>query len=1258
MKKIISVVLALMMLFSMLTTVSAATVENLTAYVPNPAEMVLEVAVSARKSGETDYTSALAIRGIHEADGYTEVGVDYKATLNMEPVRNLFDGEVVNIVLANDQAAQAEFNAGIVKTTVKVVIDYPTAAIAKADLNSAGVLDAGSIFSQKSRNIIGNKVTITYENAENLTVADIAANKEAYLKDISFTLDNAIAYASPGSHKVSVTLSGSTTIDFSPSKDQVINYMGGSSYIVNYTEDVLEHTLEVVPLVPATCISEGSTEGVKCATHDSYTCGALGTVEPTPIPMISHMLFSVPRIAPTCASVGMEAHDTCSFCKKDFVNGTERAHDSLIIPVSSDHTGLVTIPGTPADCTKAGLTDGQKCTTCGKVTVVQTVIPATGHSEETIPAVPADCITDGKTEGKQCSVCDVILVAQTVVPATGHDFGEWTVTRPATELEKGEQQRTCNNCGTVETAEIPKLTHTHVIDPKLDVITQQPTCTETGLKQQYCGCGEAVGTPVSVPALNHANAISEVPEIPATCVTAGTVRHYVCGLCNATFRDAAAKKPLNVITAPINPRNHGGNEVVIPAVPATCEEKGLTEGKKCSACNVVTEKQRVEPKKQHDLFVVPEESATCEENGVAEHKHCRMCNKDFKMNGNAEIKEKDFIIPATGHKYGTMDIITPPGETTPGEGKYVCQNDSTHVKNVVIKATGHIHNETKEEIITPATCDTTGLKRVVYTCCGEVKEDNIVVPEKAHTPVFVPTVDATCHAEGVAAHYKCADCGKLFASVDMTEEITAPARLDKKEHNHIKISETREEIIKQCPFCQEIIRIKKENNPDADIKGHGGFKDERDNDRADVHKKDNKDVKTETNIKIEKREEVSEQLDIHIPENAAEEKVVFDITIEKETKIKNNATGAEETEREIISRTEDLVIIEIMIPPAMRGMVDYVVHRLHIEEDGTEVPEVLTTRENAHGEYIELDLENHKIVLHVRRFSEYAVVGYNEVVNPPAETTSTSTLYTVTFKANGGTVVNGVNVRRGAKITAPETTREGYIFDGWYTNTTFTTKFDFDTPITRSITLYANWIEESKTPMAPADFDKFVDLGGYEWAEVAINYLAYTGVIKGVTDTTYEPGMGIKRGDVALLMVRQFGLESDAAEEFEDILVDYYRDACRIGKAHGILLGVNEDNTLYEPERTILREEMAALIVRSLVTMGHIDNPTSTDVSKYADAEDIEEYAVPYVAYLTEAGIVQGDPSGEFRPKDTITRAEAAQIIYNLYKLDIEGLLD
>ena len=45
-----------------------------------------------------------------------------------------------------------------------------------------------------------------------------------------------------------------------------------------------------------------------------------------------------------------------------------------------------TIPGKAATCTEAGLTDGQKCTTCGKTTLEQTTIEALGHDWNTVLA--------------------------------------------------------------------------------------------------------------------------------------------------------------------------------------------------------------------------------------------------------------------------------------------------------------------------------------------------------------------------------------------------------------------------------------------------------------------------------------------------------------------------------------------------------------------------------------------------------------------------------------------------------------------------------------------------------------------------------------------------------------------------------------------------------------------------------------------------------------------------------------------------------
>ena len=75
--------------------------------------------------------------------------------------------------------------------------------------------------------------------------------------------------------------------------------------------------------------------------------------------------------------------------------------------------------------------------------------------------------------------------------------------------------------------------------------------------------------------------------------------------------------------------------------------------------------------------------------------------------------------------------------------------------------------------------------------------------------------------------------------------------------------------------------------------------------------------------------------------------------------------------------------------------------------------------------------------------------------------------YTVKFVSEHGsfkdqTIEHGKPIDT-AKLTIPEV--EGYTFDGWYTNDTHSTKFDFSTPITSDTKVYAKW--EKNAPVLP-----------------------------------------------------------------------------------------------------------------------------------------------------------------------------------------------
>jgi uncharacterized repeat protein (TIGR02543 family) len=72
---------------------------------------------------------------------------------------------------------------------------------------------------------------------------------------------------------------------------------------------------------------------------------------------------------------------------------------------------------------------------------------------------------------------------------------------------------------------------------------------------------------------------------------------------------------------------------------------------------------------------------------------------------------------------------------------------------------------------------------------------------------------------------------------------------------------------------------------------------------------------------------------------------------------------------------------------------------------------------------------------------------------------------TITFKTNGGSAINPINVPAGSEIypnSSYRPSRDGYIFEDWYTDEGLTTSAGSRITVTSNITLYANWISTSE----------------------------------------------------------------------------------------------------------------------------------------------------------------------------------------------------
>ena len=128
--------------------------------------------------------------------------------------------------------------------------------------------------------------------------------------------------------------------------------------------------------------------------------------------------------------------------------------------------------------------------------------------------VPATCETAGSyDEVVRCSSCGEELSRETrTTDPIGHNWGDWTVTKAATEAEEGEEARTClNDPSHVEKRAIPKLDHVHT--PVMTAAV--PAGCETDGAEAYwtcsgCGklfadeaCTQEIAAPVVIPATGH-----------------------------------------------------------------------------------------------------------------------------------------------------------------------------------------------------------------------------------------------------------------------------------------------------------------------------------------------------------------------------------------------------------------------------------------------------------------------------------------------------------------------------------------------------------------------------------------------------------------------------------------------------------------------------------------------------------------------------------------------------------------------------------
>ncbi len=174
----------------------------------------------------------------------------------------------------------------------------------------------------------------------------------------------------------------------------------------------------------------------------------------------------------------------------------------------------------------------------------------------------------------------------------------------------------------------------------------------------------------------------------------------------------------------------------------------------------------------------------------------------------------------------------------------------------------------------------------------------------------------------------------------------------------------------------------------------------------------------------------------------------------------------------------------------------------------------------------------------------------------------------------------------------------------------------------------------------------FKDMDSAEWAKISVNYLASVGVLNGDGSGNYYPNHNMTRAEFVKMLVMAFKLyDEEADSNFADSTDEdwHYRYVSSAYHA-GIASGITEDT--FGVNDLITRQQAAVMIDRA-------NNQAEKSIREYqafADENEIAEYAVESVRRLYCAGIINGMDRENFAPSQSLTRAQAAVMIYNTIK--------
>ena len=170
----------------------------------------------------------------------------------------------------------------------------------------------------------------------------------------------------------------------------------------------------------------------------------------------------------------------------------------------------------------------------------------------------------------------------------------------------------------------------------------------------------------------------------------------------------------------------------------------------------------------------------------------------------------------------------------------------------------------------------------------------------------------------------------------------------------------------------------------------------------------------------------------------------------------------------------------------------------------------------------------------------------------------------------------------------------------------------------------------------------FDDIASVDWAKEAIDALSQKGIVNGKGNGKFDPNGIVTRAEFTKMIIGAANLLDQSADcSFNDVADDWSKPYIASAVKHGIVNGMSEAD--FGSFSSISREQAAVIVYRTLKNLG-ID--LSGEAASFADEAQSADYAKEAIAALSGAKIINGKGNNMFAPTDSLTRAEAAKIIY------------